>query len=61
MKQRSIQNERAAFDQIFKAVGDPHRLKIIQLLAEQELNAGELLQSIDIVQSTLSHHMKILI
>ena len=61
MKQRSIQNERAAFDQIFKAVGDPHRLKIIQLLAEQELNAGELLQSIDIVQSTLSHHMKCLV
>jgi ArsR family transcriptional regulator len=61
MKQRSIQNERAAFDQIFKAVGDPHRLKIIELLAEQELNAGELLQSIDIVQSTLSHHMKCLV
>lgn len=45
---------------VLRAFGDPHRLRILDLLKEQELSAGELLASLDIVQSTLSHHMKIL-
>ena len=49
------------YDSIFKSLGDPHRMKIITLLREQELNAGEILQELDIGQSTLSHHMKTLI
>ena len=46
------------YDQIFKAIGDPHRLLILSLLREKEMSAGEILQALDIVQSTLSHHMK---
>lgn len=49
------------FDQIFKAIGDPHRLQILMLLLENELSAGEILQALDVVQSTLSHHMKSLV
>ena len=49
-----------AYDRIFKALGDPHRIRIIELLKEKELSAGEILDTIDIVQSTLSHHMKTL-
>lgn len=45
---------------IFKALGDENRLQILELLQEQELCAAELLQQVPIVQSTLSHHMKIL-
>lgn len=45
---------------IFRALGDESRMQILRLLEEQELCATELLQSLDIVQSTLSHHMKIL-
>lgn len=45
---------------IFKALGDDNRLTILKLLKEGELCGCELLASIDIGQSTLSHHMKIL-
>lgn len=46
------------FDQIFKALGDKHRIQILNMLMERERNAGELLEAVDVVQSTLSHHMK---
>lgn len=49
------------YDQVFKSVGDPHRLQILALLREKELSAGEILQALDVVQSTLSHHMKSLV
>ena len=44
----------------FRALGDENRMQIVRLLVQEELCAGELLQSLHIVQSTLSHHMKIL-
>lgn len=46
---------------IFKAFGDENRIKIINILVEQEKSATELLEALSIVQSTLSHHMKILV
>ena len=49
-----------AFDRVFRALGDPHRIQILALLREKELSAGEILEAIDVVQSTLSHHMKTL-
>lgn len=45
---------------IFKALGDENRLQILRLLNKGELCGCELLVSLDIGQSTLSHHMKIL-
>lgn len=45
---------------IFRALGDESRMQILRLLEEKELYGMELLQSMEIVQSTLSHHMKIL-
>lgn len=45
---------------LFKALADENRIQIIRLLKEKELCAAELLQELKIVQSTLSHHMKIL-
>ena len=46
---------------IFKAMSDENRLKIIDLLKGRPCNATELLAEMDFGQSTLSHHMKILI
>ena len=46
---------------IFKAMSDENRLRILDLLREKERNASELLELMDFGQSTLSHHMKILI
>lgn len=45
---------------IFKALGDPNRLSILEILMKEEKCACELLAGLDIGQSTLSHHMKIL-
>ena len=46
---------------IFKAMSDENRLKILELLKEKSYNASELLDEMDFGQSTLSHHMKILL
>ena len=46
--------------QICKALSDPNRLQIIQLLTKGEKCACELLEKMQIGQSTLSHHMKVL-
>lgn len=45
---------------IFKVLGDKSRMQIIELLADGEKCACVLLEKLDISQSTLSHHMKIL-
>lgn len=44
----------------WKRLGDEVRLKILELLLEQERCACELLRFLHIRQSTLSHHMKAL-
>lgn len=45
---------------VFKALCDPNRLMILDKLQDGEKCACKLLEELDIVQSTLSHHMKIL-
>ena len=45
---------------IFKALGDPNRIRILKLLHDGEKCACKLLDELNIGQSTLSHHMKIL-
>ncbi|OJV65714.1 MAG: transcriptional regulator [Clostridiales bacterium 38-18] len=46
---------------VFKAFCDSNRLQIIESLQHGEKCACNLLEELQIVQSTLSHHMKILI
>ena len=45
---------------IFKAFDDEKRLQILKMLSEGEKCACVLLESLNISQPTLSHHMKIL-
>jgi ArsR family transcriptional regulator len=45
---------------IIKALSDPSRLKIIDILSCGELCACDILQHFDFTQPTLSHHMKVL-
>lgn len=45
---------------IFKALGDENRIKILEILKDGEKCACKLLEELQISQSTLSHHMKIL-
>lgn len=46
---------------IFKALSDPNRLKIIDILSCGEKCACEILENFNFTQPTLSHHMKVLI
>ena len=45
---------------LFKAFSDDNRLKILEILKGGEVCACDILEKLNIVQSTLSHHMKIL-
>lgn len=46
---------------LFKAFADDNRLRIIELLTQGEHCACDLLEQLSIGQSTLSHHMRILL
>ena len=52
--------EHAKAAKIFKAIGDENRLHILALLRNGERCACKLLEDMQISQSTLSHHMKLL-
>ena len=45
---------------LFKALGDPTRLKIVDMISCGELCACVILEAFEITQPSLSHHMKIL-
>ena len=45
---------------IIKALSDPNRLKIIDILSCGEKCACNILEEFDFTQPTLSHHMKVL-
>lgn len=45
---------------LFKALSDPNRIMIVDMLSCGELCACTILEAFDLSQPTLSHHMKIL-
>lgn len=55
-----MENKYQSNAKIFKAFCDENRLMILEMLQSGEKCACHLLENINIVQSTLSHHMKIL-
>jgi DNA-binding transcriptional ArsR family regulator len=44
----------------FKALADPTRRKIIMLLKEKDLTAGEIADQFDMTKPSISHHLNIL-
>ena len=46
--------------QVFQALSDPTRRRILQLLREGDLTAGELSDHFDLARSTLSGHFNVL-
>lgn len=46
--------------QAFKALSDPTRRKILQLLQKKEMNAGEIADAFQISKPSISHHLAIL-
>ncbi|ALV22531.1 MAG: metalloregulator ArsR/SmtB family transcription factor [Carnobacterium sp.] len=50
-----------AYAKVMKALSDPKRVKIVDLLSGGELCACDILEHFDFTQPTLSHHMKALL
>ncbi len=48
------------YSKVFKALGDPKRSMIVDMLSCGELCACMILEKFEMSQSTLSHHMKLL-
>ena len=49
-----------AFEDTFKALSDPVRREILQLLKSGRLSAGEIGSHFDMTGATVSYHLKIL-
>lgn len=47
-------------DKVFKALGDPTRRQILQLLREREMSAGEIAECFALAKPTLSGHFNVL-
>lgn len=45
---------------VFKALNDPTRREILQLLQEKDMTAGEIVDSFNISGPSISHHLDIL-
>lgn len=45
---------------LFKALNDPTRRKILQMLQDKDLSAGEIAEEFDISKPSISHHLDIL-
>ena len=45
---------------VYKAIADPTRRKIMQLLRERDMTAGELADKFDFAKPTLSRHFSVL-
>ena len=47
-------------DKVFKALADPSRRRILQLLRERAMTAGEIAEQFDLSKPTLSGHFAVL-
>jgi len=47
-------------DTVFKALADPTRRRILRLLGDREMTAGELADHFDISAPSMSHHFNVL-
>lgn len=45
---------------IYKALWDPNRRKILEILKDKDMSVNEILKNFSITQASLSHHLDIL-
>jgi len=45
---------------VFKALNDPTRRRILELLKEQDMTAGEIAEAFEISKPSISHHLELL-
>jgi DNA-binding transcriptional ArsR family regulator len=44
-------------NEVFKALSDPTRRKILELLSKKDMNAGEIADNFKITKPSVSHHL----
>lgn len=49
-----------SFNDVFKALSDKTRRKILELLKEKDMTAGEIADYFNITKASISHHLNIL-
>jgi DNA-binding transcriptional ArsR family regulator len=47
-------------NRVFKALNDPTRRAILELLREKDMNAGEIADHFNITKPSISHHLDLL-
>ncbi|MCJ7508946.1 MAG: autorepressor SdpR family transcription factor [candidate division Zixibacteria bacterium] len=47
-------------DEVFKALSDPTRRKILDLLKKKDLTAGQIAEHFEMSKPSISHHLSIL-
>lgn len=47
-------------NRVFKALNDPIRREILELLKEKDMNAGEIAEHFKITKPSISHHLDLL-
>ena len=47
-------------NQLFKALSDPTRRKILEMLSDRDMTAGEIASAFDISKPSISHHLNAL-
>jgi ArsR family transcriptional regulator, arsenate/arsenite/antimonite-responsive transcriptional repressor len=56
-----LQNEQqVAVSEVYKALGDPTRRRVLELLRERDMSAGEIADHFDLAKPTLSGHFAVL-
>ena len=48
----------AKMAELFRALGDTNRIRILSVLSEQEMSVGDLAEKVDLTQSALSHQLR---
>lgn len=51
-------DEAAQLAELFRALGDASRIRILAAIAERELNVGTIAEIAEISESAVSHHMR---
>jgi ArsR family transcriptional regulator len=47
-------------NQLFKALNDPTRREILEMLGKKDLSAGEIAEKFDMSKPSISHHLDLL-
>ena len=47
-------------NKLFKALNDPTRREILNILKEKDMTAGEIAETFDITKPSISHHLDLL-